>query len=65
LSVVKRLMSEAEREVLDTEEIVPVENRFEFRFDSLPITVGVRDDIFLDLKLNLKKEKEKIEGLRQ
>lgn len=46
-------MSETEREILDTEEIVPVKNRFERRYNSLTIVVDVRNAIFLDPELNL------------
>ena len=53
LSVVKRLMSETEREILDTEEIVPVKNRFERWYNSLTVVVDVRNTIFLDPELNL------------
>lgn len=53
LSLNKRFTSESEREILDAEEIVPVENRFKlcrlFHF----LTVVVPVAICLDLKLNL------------
>ncbi len=54
LSLNKRFTSESEREILDAEEIVPVENRFKLcRLFHFLIAVVVPVAICLDLKLNL------------